>query len=190
MAHPESRDSDARNPERVSHAVVLVGFMGAGKTTVGRYLAKRLGWRFIDLDDRVESAAGQTIADIFRDSGEPAFRALETAALRRVLDETATGIKTVIAVGGGAYAHATNAEAVRRSGIHVVFLDAPIEELRRRCTDKGGVRPLFEDADRFRRLYEDRRESYLQADMRVETTAKSIEAVANEVISMLGVADE
>lgn len=178
------------NAGRAPIAVCLVGFMGAGKTTVGRSLAERMGWRFVDLDDRVEARERRTIAHIFRDSGESAFRQAEAEALLELLAEIGVGTNTVIALGGGAFVQPENANAIRRSGIPVAFLDAPVDELRERCAAKGGVRPLFRNADEFRRLYEDRRRSYMQADLLVSTSAKTVCAVVDELISRLNLGKE
>lgn len=186
MAQPVSRDSARPTSGRVPHAVFLVGFMGAGKTTVGRCVARRLAWRFVDLDHRVEARERRSIAEIFRESGEPAFRAAEAAALQEALQEIATGTSTVIALGGGAYVQPANAEAIVKSGAPVVFVDAAFEELVRRCAGRGAVRPLFRDPEQFRQLYEERRRSYMHADLRLDTTAKRPEAAADELISLLG----
>jgi shikimate kinase len=186
MADPLFRNSGYRSSGPVPKAVFLVGFMGAGKTTIGRCVARRLGWRFVDLDNRVEAREGRTVADIFRDSGESAFRAAEAAALHELLGEIGAGTNTVIALGGGTYVQPANAEAILLSGAPVIFVDAAFEELVRRCSAKGTVRPLFQNAEQFRRLYEDRRRSYVKADLRLDTTFKRAEAAADELISFLG----
>lgn len=166
-------------------AVFLIGFMGAGKTSVGIALARRLGWRFVDLDERVEKREGRKIAKIFAESGEAAFRRAETAALRELLDKSHRK-PLVIALGGGAFVQAENARLLKMSGAPVAFLDAPVEELRRRCGPKGATRPLFADENQFRQLYESRRSSYMQADIRVETTGQTVEQTAAVVASRLG----
>ena len=185
MAQPASQDP-VRPRAGTPSSVFLVGFMGAGKTTVGQHLARRLGWRFIDLDDRVEARERRTIAEIFRDSGETAFRVAETEALNEVLDEIGAGANTVIALGGGTFVQPVNATSIRQSGVPVVFLDAPVEELRRRCIAKGAVRPLFRDQEQFQRLFEERRETYMVADLRLETGGKRADESAEELISLLG----
>lgn len=159
--------------------------MGAGKTSVGTALARRLGWRFVDLDERVEKREGRKIAEIFQDSGEPAFRRAETAALDELLAESRSE-PLVVALGGGTFVQPENARVLKARGLPIVFLDAPVEELRRRCRPKGATRPLFADANQFRQLYEARRSSYMQADIRVDTTGHSVEETAAEVVSRLG----
>ena len=162
-------------------AVFLVGFMGAGKTSVGQALAARLGWRFVDLDDRVTAKEKRSIAEILRDSGEAAFRKAETAALRELLDELDHERPTVAALGGGAFVQDENAWLLAEDGDPMVFLDAPYEILHQRCEAMGPARPLYEDESRFRALYETRRPHYLRANSRIDTTDKTITQVADEI---------
>src|SRR5271169_4974862 len=112
-------------------AVFLVGFMGAGKTSVGRSLGHRLGWSFEDLDDRIEARAGRSIPEIFRDLGVTEFRRLETTSLRDLLRELDAGPR-VVALGGGAFAQPENVAMLELAGVPVIFLDGPVEELFRR----------------------------------------------------------
>ncbi len=159
--------------------------MGAGKTSVGQALARRLGWRFIDLDDVIIAREGRSIAQIFRDAGEPAFRQAEANALRTLLAANEHN-ETVVALGGGAFVQDENARALQQAGVTVVFLDAPAEELRRRCAPRGHERPLFRDEAQFRNLYEARRQGYMKADVRIDTTGLSVHEVAAEVARRLG----
>ena len=171
--------------EQRARALFLIGFMGAGKTSVGRVLAARLGWRFLDLDERIEQREGRTIAGLFREDGEAAFRRAESAALADLLRELPTSAPTVIALGGGAPVPEENARRLRATGCPVVFLDASLEELRRRCAQTQAARPLFQEENRFRQLYEERRMRYMAVEVRVDTEAKSVEAVAAEVLARL-----
>jgi len=164
--------------------VFLTGFMGAGKTSVGRVLAQRLGWNFADLDDLIVARGNRSVAEIFSSLGQPAFRRLENEALRALLnDESETG--QIVALGGGAYAQAENRALLRGASAPVVHLDAPVEELRRRCAGTGDSRPLFQDENQFRQLYEARRSGYMAAGFRVDTLGKSVEEVAAEVATLL-----
>jgi shikimate kinase len=165
-------------------AVSLVGFMGAGKTTVGRTLAARLGWRFEDLDDVIQAREGRTIEQIFQQQGESAFRDLEHLTVREVL-MTAHSAPLVLALGGGAFVEAPVQGTLRDAKIPAVFLDAQVEELFRRSGQAEVIRPLRRDREQFRQLYEQRRPAYLKAELRVETGGKSIAAVAEEIISGL-----
>ena len=159
--------------------------MGAGKTSVGQALAQQLKRDFVDLDDVIVAREKRSIAEIFRDSGETAFRRAEADALRELLtrNDTTPG---VVALGGGAYVQEENARALTDAGATVVFLDAPVEELHRRCRPKADERPLFQDENQFRQLYEARRGAYMKADIRIETTSLNIDEVAAEVARRLG----
>ncbi|HEX8813973.1 MAG TPA: shikimate kinase [Terriglobales bacterium] len=175
----EKRDGTRRS-------IFLVGFMGAGKTSVGRALSRHLGWDFADLDQWIEATAGRTITEIFEASGEPVFRKIEHTALRNLCDQL-LGEPKVIALGGGAFVQPKNVALIEGVAAHTVFLDAPPEELLRRCRLQPQARPLCSDVVRFRQLYEARKPGYLGAARRIETQGKEIEAVAMEVACVLGV---
>ena len=168
--------------------MILVGFMGAGKTTVGQILAGELGWEFTDLDDLVIAREGRSIAEVFRDSGEPYFRNVETECLRDALRDRRS--RLVLALGGGAIVQQANAELVRESNVPVVFLDAPSEVLMERCAPQAGVRPLFSSENQFRQLYESRRQSYMSAGVRIETASLSPSEVAAEIMRRLDLRDD
>jgi shikimate kinase len=168
--------------EGTIYRTCLVGFMGAGKTTVGRLLAQRLHWRFVDLDDRICRREQREITDIFRDSGETYFRRVESECLRALLEEAAAAGSLVIAVGGGAFVQPGNTALLREHGFNTVFLDAGVEELRRRCASGGPDRPLARDENLFRQLYEARRGAYMAAEVRVDTGGKTPEQVVEEVL--------
>jgi shikimate kinase len=159
--------------------IVLIGFMGAGKSTVGRTLARRLGWTFVDLDRWIERHEGRKIAQIFEAEGEAAFRAMESVALATVVKERSG--PQVLAVGGGTWVQPANAAMLKAEQATVVFLDASPEELHARCSAKKKTRPLLQDEEQFRKLYTSRLDSYMQADMRVETGGRSVVAVAHEL---------
>lgn len=169
-----------------TRSVFLVGFMGAGKTSVGLLLGQRLGWRFVDLDRQVEARVGKTVANIFRDMGEAAFRQMETEALEKLLHALKDGDPTIIALGGGAFIQPANRELLESAGARVIYLDAPIDELRRRLGEDDATRPLFIDAERFRLLYEEREPLYRMAPHRVQTAGKTVVEVAREIESLLG----
>jgi len=165
--------------------VFLLGFMGAGKTSVGQALARRLGWRFVDLDQRIEMRAGRTIPEIFTHSGEEFFRGIETAALRELLAELGHGFPLVVALGGGVPVGEENAALLASSGAPQIFLDAPFEVLRERCRETAPSRPLFRDEAQARLLYESRRQHYLKAQLRVDTTSRSVEEIAADIAHAL-----
>ena len=162
-------------PERV----VLIGFMGAGKSTVGPLVAGRLGWTFLDLDARLEERAGRAIAEIFREQGEPAFRALE----REVAEEATRQARTVFAAGGGAFAEPATREVLRRRAV-TVWLRCDLETLLARVP-ADGRRPLAANRDIMRRLLGEREPSYQLADVVVDASAATPDAVAGEVVEKL-----
>jgi shikimate kinase len=164
--------------------------MGAGKTSVGRALGHKLNWIFEDLDDRIAQREGRSVADIFRVSGEAAFREAEHAALKSVLEELRAGECKIIALGGGAFVQPKNAALLKASGVPTIFLEASVEELWRRCCEQasaaGTERPLLRNLEHFRELYEDRRKSYAKASLKIATGSRPVEAVAAEIAETLG----
>ncbi|MGB9030366.1 MAG: shikimate kinase [Acidobacteriaceae bacterium] len=168
------------NPSRI----ILTGFMGAGKTTVGALLAERLGWDFVDSDRIVEARAGMTVAEIFEKRGETAFREMEAAAIR----DAASADRRVVALGGGALELATTRDLVAGlPGALVVFLDAPLETLLARCAGHadGPVRPVLADRDRMRERWSARLPWYRRAHLTVDTAELSPEGVAECILQRL-----
>jgi shikimate kinase len=161
--------------------------MGAGKTTAGAALARHLGWSFIDLDDIIIARAGRSVPHIFREEGEASFREYETAALREVIDDHLPLQQTIVALGGGAFVQPQNLGLIREAKQPTVFLDADLPELQKRCAVEEGTRPLFRDENQFRQLYEARRSGYMKADLRVDTTGKSVDEIVNEVLFAIGI---
>jgi shikimate kinase len=168
----------------------LLGFMGAGKSSVGRALGIRLGWAFEDLDDRIERREQRKVAEIFRDSGESGFRRAEHAALKELLGELKPGAERVIALGGGAFVQQNNARLMEASGVSTVYLDADAAELWRRCREQaeqqGVQRPLLGSAESFQELYDDRRRHYLKASFRQETGGKTVDEIVAALVLALG----
>jgi shikimate kinase len=167
--------------------VFLVGFMGAGKTSVGEALAGQLGWRFIDLDERIEARAGKRIADIFRDSGESEFRRAEKHELQRVIAELDGGGGAVVALGGGAFVQPETAALLAASATCCVFLDAPVEELWQRAQATQGERPLAVSENHFRQLYAARRPRYMEAEYCVQTLGRTVAEVVADIAARLQV---
>ena len=147
--------------------VALFGFMGVGKTTVGRLLATQLGYTFVDSDAEVEKEVGMRVGEVFASLGEPIFRAMEHSVVQRL----SAGDGQVIALGGGAVLDPINIESLRRSS-RMVLLTASLEEISIR-TRLDTTRPLLSGEDRLvriRRLLDERRERYMAAaDMVVDT---------------------
>jgi len=174
-----------RTPPHLPSAVSLVGFMGAGKTTIGQALAAKLGWRFVDLDDLIVKRGGRTIPEIFQQDGEVAFRDLEQQLLQQAIRPSQAG-GAVLSLGGGAFIDNTNQRLLRENEIPAVFLDAPAEELFRRCEESGVVRPLLNDRNGFSALYEQRRPAYMNAAYCIQTAGREIDSIVDEIISRLG----
>jgi shikimate kinase len=174
MTQPPSLRGSAAAPQ----IICLAGFMGSGKTTVGTLLARQLAWRFVDLDDRIEEAAGLRISEIFERFGELSFRQIEADQLRAAIGRaTEVGEGTVLALGGGTYAQPGCPEFLRSSRVPVLWLDSPFEILLSRCMTMSG-RPLFRDETSFRSLYQQRLPSYQLADFRVDGAADPPQVVA------------
>jgi shikimate kinase len=170
------------------NAVFLVGFMGAGKSTVGRALGRQLNWVFEDLDDRIAAREGRSVAEIFRDSGESEFRRAEHAALQQVLEELRGGVASIVALGGGTFAQEQNHKSIQASGIRTIFLDATLPDLWQRCvrqTIQDVKRPLQTSETQFRELHEKRLPFYRTASLRFDTSGKQAEAVAAEIAEKL-----
>jgi shikimate kinase len=148
---------------RVAMKIYLVGFMGAGKTTVGRELAARLGVPFFDLDELVEAAERLSIKEIFAQRGEPYFRKRE----RDILRSTRNLERAVIATGGGTFTFDDNIQFIQAEGISV-YLSAPYSLLRARIGDKAAERPLFRDDDAAHELYGNRIRYYRMSDITVD----------------------
>ncbi len=159
--------------------IFLVGFMGAGKTTVGRALAEYLEYDFFDLDELIEARAGKSVQAIFVELGEAEFRRLEHEAIRACSERS----RAVIALGGGAYVSEENRTLMRTIG-RTVWLDCPLDICLRRI---GGdtSRPLLGDEDEMRELLEERRASYAQANYVVHTGELSPEQLVIEIARLL-----
>ena len=153
--------------------------MGAGKSTVGRRLAKKLGWKFIDLDAEIERREGREVAEIFRQDGEPHFRNLE----RLCLKDLSSSRKSVIALGGGAYMDPENREVAEKTGL-TVWLKVSFSKLVHRVKIDG-TRPKFVDQVQAERLYEIREPFYALAKVHVSTDEGTPESAADEIMGVL-----
>ncbi len=162
--------------------IFLVGFMGAGKSTVGKILAEKTGYSFIDADQYIEEKAGTTITQIFAEHGEPYFRDLESEAT----DELAKNENQVIATGGGVVQRDRNWNAMKENGI-TVYLKASVETIWERIKDDT-KRPLLQvenPVETARELLNKRTPMYEKADMIVLTDNLSLEQAADEILSLL-----
>ena len=163
-------------------SLVLVGMMGAGKSSIGRRLAQRLDIPFVDADGEIEIAAGMSIEDIFATRGEPEFRAGEARVIARLLDEG----PQVLATGGGAYMNENTRASIGQKGISV-WLKADFEVLMRRVKRRSGDRPMLQGdpAERVRHLMEERYPVYAEADTMVMSRDVPHETIVNEIVTEL-----
>lgn len=164
------------------HTIVLTGFMGAGKTTVGQLLASRLGWTFLDLDAEIEREAGTTIAEIFCLHGEPDFRARELRALQSLITQP----HTVLALGGGAIESESARDLLASSpGLCTIYLSAPLDALIDRCLaqqqESHTIRPVLADRERLHARWSSRLPHYRQAHFTFETQDLTPADVASNI---------
>jgi shikimate kinase len=157
----------------------LVGFMGAGKTTVGQALARLLGWDFLDLDDAIEAAEGRDIARIFQESGEAHFRERERGLLAGLEGRR----RLVVACGGGTYAHPPAARVIDRLGT-AVWIEVPLGLCLRRAAH-GPPRPLLKGPRQAETLYRTRLPHYRSAPLHVEAEPLTPEAAAERIVALL-----
>ncbi|WP_366512891.1 shikimate kinase [Sphingomonas telluris] len=168
--------------DRLDRPLVLVGLMGAGKSTVGRRLARRLGLEFIDTDEAIESAAGCSAAEIFERFGEAEFRDGERRLVARLID----GEVRVIATGGGAFVDPRTRSLLNERAI-TIWLDAPVEILANR-TSRRDTRPLLRNGDPKRtleRLAEERGPSYAEAHIRVTSGSAAHGEVVESIVTAI-----
>ena len=158
--------------------IYIVGFMGSGKSSVGRRLAELLGWAFLDLDEEIEKQEGKPIPEIFGLQGENHFRSLE----RRELGTASRRSRTVVALGGGAFCSTESQEIIAHTGISI-WLDAPLEILFARCSACPSLRPLFAGIDEMAKLLERRIPSYTRAQIRVPVGSRSIDELARKILT-------
>ena len=160
--------------------IILIGFMGVGKTSLGKLLASKLGRAFIDLDEKIERDSNMTIPQIFEMHGEKYFRELEKAAVREVTVRK----NLVIATGGGTVKDEENLQLLKNSGV-IICLTADAEEIFRR-TEKRGERPVLdgggsERLETIKKLLAEREKFYSQADFKIDTTEWSPLQIVNEI---------
>lgn len=163
--------------------IILIGFMGSGKSSVGRLLAEKLERKFVDMDDEIEIAENKTINEIFEEYGEEHFRSLETGYLEKLL----TKKNKVISTGGGVIIKEENVEILRKIGV-VVYLNTSIEQLMKNL-EGDTLRPLLQGKDvkeKIVNLLRTREPIYFEAaNMIIQTEGKSVEDVTNEIIKLL-----
>jgi shikimate kinase len=168
--------------QKLDRPIVLVGLMGAGKSTVGRRLAKRLGLPFVDSDSEIEDAAGFSAAELFERYGDADFRDGERRLVARLVD----GTVRVIATGGGAFVDPATRKLLNERAI-TVWLDAPLDVLAER-TGRRDTRPLLRNTDRkgtLERLSQKRGSAYAEAHIKVPSGAGAHEEVVNSILKAI-----
>ena len=159
--------------------LILIGFMGTGKTSLGKLLANRLGRGFIDLDQKIERDANMTIPEIFEKHGEKYFRELEKKAVREVSERK----NLVIATGGGTVKDAENVRLLKNSGVIICLTTEPEEIFRR--TERRGERPVLDGSEdrlaTIKKLLAEREIFYSQADYTIDTTDWSPLQIMNDI---------
>jgi shikimate kinase len=160
----------------------LVGFMGSGKSAVGRLLADELGWSFADIDEDIETAQGVSIAEIFDTRGEEEFRGIEREAMRKRVREVECGKPMVLALGGGAFVDPANQRLLEERGV-TVWLDCPFHRISARL-DGQTHRPLARDPEKFRQLFDDRQDVYSKAEHRIEADTDDPSAIVAQILKL------
>jgi shikimate kinase len=181
MAHQSIERPAAREPVR---RIVLTGFMGSGKTTVGPLVAAWLGWRFLDADDVIVAEAGMAISDFFARHGEPAFREMERKTIARLACEDAL----VLALGGGAIEDAATRDLLRTSaGTILVHLEVTLETTLNRCSGTDNSRPVLADRANLAARYELRLPLYRNAHVSIAADSLAPDEVAEAVLKAAGI---
>jgi len=170
-------------PAKVPVRIVLTGFMGSGKSTVGPLIAERLGWRFVDVDDVIEAEAGTTIAQIFAQQGESAFREIE----RGTIAQLASGEKLVMALGGGAIEREDTRDLLLNTpGTMLVHLEVELQTTLSRCGGTEGTRPVLADQANLASRYQRRLPLYRTAHISVRADELSPAEVTSAVLEAAG----
>ena len=168
-------------PEAPPRRIVLTGFMGSGKSTVGPLLAQRLGWTFIDLDDVIEAEAGATIAELFARHGEPAFRTREHETIARLAATDAL----VLALGGGAIEHPTTRSLLLAGpGTFLVHLEVELATTLARCSGTEHIRPVFADQANLAARYQRRLPLYRTAHVSIPVDTLTPHEVVNAILQV------
>jgi shikimate kinase len=161
--------------------LVLIGFMGAGKSTLGRHLSRRLACPLVDLDSEIARIHG-SIPELFAARGESGFRAIEHHQLNLILPEMQR--PSILALGGGAFLQPANRQLLDRHAATTIFLDAPFDVLYARIADTAPQRPLASDFDRLHTLYEQRRPTYLLAHHTFDASPSDPGAVLTSLVHL------
>jgi shikimate kinase len=171
------------NEKKQTRRIVLTGFMGSGKSTVGPLLAARLGWRFVDVDDVIEAEAGTKIAELFARHGEAAFRQRELEAIAKLVEAE----ELVLALGGGAIETELNRTLLLGSaGTLLVHLDVELETTLKRCAGTEETRPILADRANLATRYEKRLPLYREAHLSIRVDGLTPEEAVEAIVGGAG----
>ncbi len=162
--------------------IYIVGFMGSGKSTVGRLLADEIGWRFADLDEDIEREQQQSVPELFATLGEEGFRKIESQAIARRIQTIKRGLPTVLALGGGAFTREENRKLLTDNGI-TVWIDTDFAVIKKRV-EGSSHRPLARDPKRFEQLYYERLPLYTQAEYRVQVLEDNSRSAVTKILEL------
>ena len=168
---------------RTVRMVCLNGFMGSGKSTVGKLLARRVGWIHVDLDRRIVETAKLSIPEIFSNHGEPEFRRIEHEQLKRTFGEAEQqGLSRIVSLGGGTIMQPVNHPLLKQPNVVMIWLSCPVEVLLGRIAHIQD-RPLFRDEDSFRKLYAERLPFYKTSHYKVDASVEPVN-VAEQILNL------
>jgi len=195
---PPTADNTAGNVESPSSVagssvtfpvsrIILTGFMGAGKSTVGPLLAERLGWRFIDVDQEIEASEGESVSEIFARRGELWFRQLEHETIRRLLDSDSL----VLALGGGAIEDQRTRQLLSSAiATRLIHLEVSMETVLTRCDGTDALRPILRDRPNLEGRYARRLPLYRQSHLNIAVDSLLPHEVASTVLRQIGATSE
>ena len=157
--------------------------MASGKTTIGRALARKVGWPFIDIDSEIEARESRAIAQIFSECGEQHFRGIETDVIRHRIAQIEAGEPAIVALGGGAFVQPANRALIEASGGVSIWLDCPLELIRKRLGDDS-TRPLAVNRNGLEKLFAERRSSYALASHRIAVDSDDPAAAIERILAL------
>jgi shikimate kinase len=168
---------------KLTPGIYVIGFMGSGKTTIGRQLAYELGWTFADTDEDIEAEQKEPVPRIFDSRGEEEFRKIEHKAIQKRVKIIRTGRPLVVALGGGAFTMQENFELLENNGVSI-WIDCPLALIRARLNASAQDRPLARDPERLEHLFFARRASYQRADYRIEVTSDDPAETVKKILAL------
>ena len=182
LSGPSALPQTPLTPAPFPQRIVLTGFMGSGKSTIGRLLARHLRWRFVDADHAIESAAGKSITAIFADHGEPWFRELEHQTIRNLVNSKFL----VLALGGGAVEDPRTRELLKSEGVWLIHLEICFETVLIRCRGSEAIRPVLADRANLQSRYERRLPLYRESHLNLAVDQLRPPAILDIILKQIG----